>query len=631
MSRLSRLVLLTPLFLAACAGENTPTSVKSTAGNPAGPGTTLDDLSTSGLSAMSPGEAESLAQALVAASPRLTDGVSELRVSNTEVDDRGLAHVRYQQMHSGVPVFGAEAYLHTDAAGVLFRMAETLHRNIQVDVVPDVSADEAIAAARLALPASVRDVEAPTAELFVVRHAGADHLAWKVRHYVDDAQQGPSQPVAFIDAHTAAPVMGWNDLKETALSDSDKVTYDNRNSTRTNRATVGDSSDTDLNTTHTSVGHTLDFLSTNHGRDSYDDRGAVVSSYGHYGRNLVNAYWDGRRLLIGDGDGYTSDYLGVLDVTAHEFGHGLTEKEANLTYSYESGALNEASSDILAAAVEAYVDGTTGQDTWDVGEDCWLADRALRFMQSPSDDGASFDHYSARYTGSSDNGGVHWNSGIANHYFYLLSEGGQHHNSAYRSGYTVNGIGIGDAYAIWYEALTNYMTSSTDFAAARTANEDACAALGYSTTTCESVSYAWYEVGVGSDPAGGGGGSTGGGSTGGGTGGDTADTGDTGTTSTGCPSGYTELTGTLTSGSDDQYTYSTTSSGLHDFTLAGPSSANFDLYLYKKKGRNYSSVDSSTSSGSTESIGYSGSKGSYLIQVISASGSGDYTLCYALP
>ena len=632
----SRLILLAPLFLAACAGDSPLSEVQSATANPAAP-TTAADLAATGGSVLTEAEAQETAQAILSASPRLTDGVDALVVSDTTVDDRGLAHVRYQQVHQGVPVFGAEAMIHTDAAGVLFRSSETLVRGLTLDVTPTATAEAAIASARADLAGGTTDVEAPTAELVVLRHAGTDHLAWKVALYVEAPDGAVSQPLTFVDAHSLAPIAGWNDLKETALSDSDKVTYDMNNSTRFSRARVGDSSDSELATTHAAVGSTLDFLSTGFGRSSYDDRGATVSSYGHYSRRYVNAYWDGRRLVFGDGDGATSDYLGVLDVTAHELGHALTDSEANLTYSYESGALNEASSDILAAAVEAYVDGTTGQDTWDVGEDCWLADRALRFMQSPSDDGASYDYYPNRYTGSSDNGGVHWNSGIANHYFYLLVEGGQHHDASVRSGNTVNGIGITKGYAIWYEALTNYMTSSTDYAAARTATESACAALGYTVSECESVSYAWYEVGVGSNPGSGGGGSTGGGSTGGsttggGTGTDSGDSGvvDTGTP-TGCPSGYAELTGSLTSGADDQYTYSTSTTGTHEYLLTGPASADFDLYLYKQKGKSYRSVSSSTGATSTESLSYTDGKGSYLIQVLSASGGGAYTLCYSIP
>ena len=117
----------------------------------------------------------------------------------------------------------------------------------------------------------------------------------------------------------------------------------------------------------------------------------------------------------------------------------------------------------------------------------------------PSDDGSSRDHYSDRYTGEADNGGVHFNSGIGNHFFYLLSEGGQHHDPAFRSGHVVNGIGIEDAFQVWYRALTVYMVPGTDFADARAATELAADDL-FGETVREEVATAWYEVGVGGAP-----------------------------------------------------------------------------------------------------------------------------------
>ena len=417
-------------------------------------------------------------------------------------------------------------------------------------------------------------------------------------------------------------------MQTIALRDGDKITYDMHNKTLYRRATIGDSSDLDLLTTQNSIGSALAFLATQ-GRDSFDDSGAIVRSFGHYSHDYVNAFWDGSKLNFGDGDGYYSNYLGVLDVSAHELGHGVTQYTANLTYSNESGALNEGASDILAASVEAYVDGAVSSDTWDIGEDCWIepGTTALRYMSSPSDDGVSRDFYPARYIGSGDSGGVHWNSGIANYFFYLLSEGGQHHTAAYRSGNTVTGIGIDAAYDIWYLALTSYMTSSTNFSDARNATESACGALGYSTSECDSVSYAWYEVGVGSDPApSGGGGDTG-------TGSDTGTPpGDTGTTDTGTGGGSscagTLYTGTLSGPGD----YAIEPDGTYAHfdgltaTLSGPAGSDFDLYLVRWTHHAWRVVDSSTSSTSDEVVS-SGGKGDYYVQVQSYAGSGSYSLC----
>ena len=559
--------------------------------------------------------------------PKYLEGIDALRETKLITDDERFTHVHYSQEKDGIAVYGGESIVHLTPNGTLFRITDTLIRDINVDTTATLLEDEAIELAQDTLHPSYQEVEAPQTALLIIREGGQDYLAWKVDLYEQSPQGEPTQPAIFIDAHSGEIIKSEEHMHHASLSDGTHETYDMNYGRRFNRATIGDSSDADLNMTHTSIGQSLDFLQNVLNRNSFDNNGAVVKSYGHYSRDYVNAYWDGSRLVFGDGDGVYSNYLGVLDVAAHELGHAMTQYEADLIYSGESGALNEGASDILAAAVEAYVDGGTSASVWDIGEDCWLAGSALRFMSAPSSDGSSTDHYSARYTGTSDNGGVHYNSGIANHFFYLLTEGGQHHNSSFRSGYTISGIGIDSAYAIWYRALQNYMTSSTNFSGARQATESACVNLGYDSATCDSVSLAWYEVGVGSDPLGGGGG--GGGDTG------TVDTGptdtgtvDTGTPSTGCAAGWQEITGSLTSGADDQYSYTTTSDGSHQFELTGPGGTDFDLYLYKanRNGR-YSEVSSSTSSTSVESISYSGKAADYIVQVTSYSGSGPYTLC----
>ena len=178
----------------------------------------------------------------------------------------------------------------------------------------------------------------------------------------------------------------------------------------------------------------------------------------------------------------------------------MTSQTAGLVYFGESGALNEATSDILAAATEAFMDGNVGPTIWMTGEDAWtpaVAGDALRYMNDPSADGISRDHYSTRYLGPADNGGVHWNSGIGNLFFYLLSQGGDHPDPAHRL-QTVDGIGIETAAQIWYAALSYEMTPNTSFEEARVATLAACEdLLGAEAPECESVADAWCEVGVG--------------------------------------------------------------------------------------------------------------------------------------
>jgi thermolysin len=166
--------------------------------------------------------------------------------------------------------------------------------------------------------------------------------------------------------------------------------------------------------------------------------------------------------------------------------------------------LNESWSDVFGAMVELYAEGQETPSTWWIGEDAntpSIAGDALRYMDTPhrasnygytaNDDP---DHYSERYTGTGDNGGVHINSGIPNHVLYLVVKGGNH---AHIPGPAVIGIGADKAARIWYKALTTYMTSSTNFAGARTATLNAAIALyGAGSVEALAVADAWTACGV---------------------------------------------------------------------------------------------------------------------------------------
>lgn len=431
------------------------------------------------------------------------DGVDQVWTKRVDVDELGMAHTRIEQTLNGVPVFGGEAIVHLSADGKAKSVTDNLIRNLAVDTKPAFDQERAIDLAAIqALGKSQKLVRDPEVELVVYRHEDTDHLAWRVSMMQVDDSRHASMPVVLVDAHSGSIIHSYDNLQTASLSDSDKQTYNMRNGTSYGSAIIGDSSDAVALEAHTNAGHALAYYLDVHGRDSYTGNGTVVRSYVHYSNNYVNAYWDGSRLTYGDGDGVTSAPLTVLDVVAHELSHAVTTYTANLTYSNQSGALNEATSDIMAAAVEHYVEGGVTSGTYLVGEDCWLAAEALRFMFDPTRDGRSRDHYSTRYTGFDDNGGVHMNSGIANLFFYLLSEGGEHPKAQHRVA-PVTGIGLDKAANIWYRALSVYMTSSTNFAGARTATLNATADLfGASSAEHCQVQNAWAEVGVGS-PCGG--------------------------------------------------------------------------------------------------------------------------------
>ncbi|MCI0766208.1 M4 family metallopeptidase [Bacillus sp. TL12] len=242
---------------------------------------------------------------------------------------------------------------------------------------------------------------------------------------------------------------------------------------------------------HYYAGKTYDYYKNTFNRNSFNDAGAPLKSTVHYSSGYNNAFWNGSQMVYGDGDGYTFTALsGGLDVIGHELTHAVTEYSSNLIYQNESGALNEAISDVFGTLVEYY---DNRNPDWEVGEDIYTpgqAGDALRSMSNPAKYGDP-DHYSKRYTGSSDNGGVHTNSGIINKAAYLLANGGTHY------GVTVNGIGKDKVGAIYYRANTQYFTESTTFSQARAGLVQAAADLyGASSAEVTAVKQSYDAVGV---------------------------------------------------------------------------------------------------------------------------------------
>jgi bacillolysin len=254
---------------------------------------------------------------------------------------------------------------------------------------------------------------------------------------------------------------------------------------------------------HFGAQNTYDYFKNVHVRNSYNNAGAAINSYVHYSSNYVNAYWDGTRMTYGDGNGTSFDPLTSQDVCSHEIGHAVCETSANLVYQKESGAMNEALSDIWGACVEYYKFPTKG--TWLVGEDFDLAaHQGFRSMSNPNLH-TDPDTYGGTYwinpncTPSSNNDycGVHTNSGVLNFMFYLLTIGGTGTNDVSNS-YTVTGLGITDASRIIYRMETVYMTSTSTYATARTAAIQAATDLfGATSQQVRSITNAFYAVGVG--------------------------------------------------------------------------------------------------------------------------------------
>ena len=470
------------------------------------------------------------------AAQRIIGNADDFTVKSVQIDELKMAHTRVQQTIGGVPVWGGEAIVHLKADGSLFAITDDLRESISINTTPNYTAEEAITFARRMYSGSKHLTEDPKADLWIYHGEDRDHLAYRVQMRREDGTKNTAMPVIFVDAQTGENVFQYDNLQTgsgpslysgTVTIGTSRVgtTYYMENTTRkvgTFNYNNGTSSaarftDTDdvWNATAQRAGvdasygaeATMNFYQNAFGRNGIDGSGGpgtttaaansaigLITSRVHYSSNYNNAFWNGSYMTYGDGDGSTFTPLVTLDICGHEMTHGVTERTANLTYSNESGALNESMSDVMGTMVERSVRPTTWN--WKIGEDAYTpgtAGDALRLMDNPHAVGDP-DHYSLRYTGTSDNGGVHTNSSIANHAFYLIAAGGTNRVS----GVAVTGIGPAAAQSIWYKALTTYMTSSTNFAGARTATLSAATAIyGATSAQYNSVLTGWCAVGVG--------------------------------------------------------------------------------------------------------------------------------------
>jgi thermolysin len=455
-----------------------------------------------------------------------------LQETVAEIDAVGFAHRRVRQLYGGVPVFGGEAIVHLRPDGQLFAVTDELLSGLTLSPEPFLSGAEAAELAVLEYGCRDCLTAKPQSDLWVLRHEGKDHLAWRVRLRREDESVDTALPVYFLDAHTAEVVFVYDDLQtasgrsiyggvvrfETYPSGASHFledlarrlgTFDNRN---TQASTFRLSNEGEVwpespaVDAHWAASRFLDYLLSVHGRKGLDGASGpgyytaadgstkLISLKVRYGAAYNNAFWNGSHLTFGDGDGRSFGPLVSLDLVAHEMMHAVVESTAGLIFAGEPGALNESWADVFAALTERSVRGE-GPGTWAIGEEVvtpGVGDDALRYLDEPSrtDDP---DHLKSRYNGAADNGGVHTNSGIANKAFYLAAKGGTH-----RNGGSMRGIGPAKAARVWYLALSHYMTSATGFLGAREATLRAATALyGPTASEARAVCQAWSLTGVG--------------------------------------------------------------------------------------------------------------------------------------
>ncbi|MGW5039286.1 M4 family metallopeptidase [Streptomyces parvulus] len=472
-------------------------------------------------------------------------GAKEKLVVKDVVKDRdGTVHTRYERTYDGLPVLGGDLVVHRSESGASQGVTRATNAAVEVaTVTPKVDAARAEAQALSAAEdAGSSKAAADSAPRKVVWAAtGKPVLAYEtvVGGLQDDGT--PNELHVITDAATGAKLYEYQGIETgsgkslysgevtlgTTKSGSSYELHDTgRGGHKTYnlaRSTSGTgtlftdaddawgtgtaSADAQDQTAAVDAAYgaqtTWDFYKDTFGRSGIKNDGKAAYSRVHYGSNYVNAFWSDACFCMtyGDGTGNTNP-LTSLDVAGHEMSHGVTSNTAGLNYSGESGGLNEATSDIFGTGVEYFANSSADKGDYLIGEkiDINGDGTPLRYMDKPSKDGASKDYWSSGLGGVD----VHYSSGPANHFFFLLAEGsgartvdGVQYDSPTSDGSTVTGIGREKALQIWYKALTTYMTSTTNYKAARTATLSAASDLyGADSTEYKTVGAAWTAINV---------------------------------------------------------------------------------------------------------------------------------------
>jgi bacillolysin len=392
-----------------------------------------------------------------------------LLVRPSAVDELGMEHVRLQQAHRGVPVTGAELIVHLRGGRVISASGKALAKVDRIDTMPGIAAERAVETARAIVvkyhgPGDVT-LSTPRLEIFDEALIGGQKrpasLAWFV-----EASRLDARRFVWVDARQGRLLLQFSQLPDarnrSVYTANSTAKLPGKLKRREGGPATGDA---DIDRAYDYSGDTYDYYFEEHGRDSYDGRGAPIKSTVDYCPSpsncpFANAFWNGKQMVYGDG------FSAADDVDAHELTHAVTEHSAGLLYWMQSGALNESFSDIFGETVDLMNGaGTdTAETRWKMGEDVPIFG-ALRDMEEPNlfnDPGKMSDlpYFKCNdnpYDPIFDNGGVHSNSGVPNHAYQLMVDGGNYNSI------TVAGIGLTKAGKIQYRALTAYLTQASDF------------------------------------------------------------------------------------------------------------------------------------------------------------------------
>ncbi len=438
-----------------------------------------------------------------------------------------LEHVRLRQMHDGVPIWEGDQVVHMNDHDFVGAGGNVVSVD-GLDTSPAITMADALGTAKRDYAAAASGASAALeyarekGELVIL--AGENQrarLVWHVSFFPElQAGREPGLWHYFIDAHDGTQVLSWNGLHTLAQASGPggnarvartwtnaldveasgthfKMDTARLRTTNMNHGTSGPGTimtgqlnpfgDAAINDAHGFAEVYLNMLSEWFGHNSVDDSGYKIISRVHYGTNYENAFWDGTQMTYGDGASIFYPLSGDVDVAAHEITHGFTSSHSNLTFSGQSGGLNESFSDIGGALASFYLNGNNGD--FDLGRDIFKSSgRALRFMCNPTQDGASIDN-AANYTSGLD---VHHSSGVMNKAFCRAA---RRLSSGSPTG-AATAAGVKRAGVAWFEANDNYWSAGTNYVSACVGVMRAAQALGFTVAERTAIRDSWNDVGV---------------------------------------------------------------------------------------------------------------------------------------
>ncbi|MDQ2641480.1 MAG: M4 family metallopeptidase [Pseudomonadota bacterium] len=400
----------------------------------------------------------------------ITDPAAELRAFRTLTHGAAGDVVRYRQLHDGIPVLGGELVLSLDGNGEVNSLSGEIVRDLKLrNPEAGLSATQA---RRIALDAIAKyypqhssDLTATTPSLWVYvpgligPDTGADsRLVWRVE--VSTRAPSSLRELVLVNANDGGIALHFNQI-ESVLQQSTYTANGGSllpgtllcNDTQP-LCTGGTNLDADL--AHRHSRDTYNFYFENHGRDSFDGLGARLNSVVDFFENggCPNAFWNGTQMV------YCAGAPAADDVVAHELTHAVTDYTSELFYYYQSGAINEALSDLWGEFID--LGNGSGNDTpavrWLLGEDFTGVGAGRNMANPPLFNQPDRMRSPMYYSGAADSGGVHRNSGVNNKAVTLMVDGGSF------NGFTVNGIGISKVAALYYRVQTQHLTSGSDYA-----------------------------------------------------------------------------------------------------------------------------------------------------------------------